>query len=146
MSRQTLVPMTSALVALLLQACGGPVTPPPVVVDSKLSDIQAKVFNLSCATSGCHNTAGARLSGNLDLTDGKAFAQLVGVASDYPHVTLKRVAAGKPEESFLILKIADPAHLDQTTYGTPMPSGSDALPAQYVEAITKWVKDGALNN
>jgi hypothetical protein len=63
-----------------------------------------------------------------------------------------RVAAGDPDHSYLVWKIAGKdatgKDLENDAQGcTPMPRTSGgALPQQHIDAIKQWIRDGALNN
>lgn len=128
-----------------LAACGGKPTPTENV-NPTLSDIQAKIFTPTCATSGCHAGDGVALSDNLDLTAGNSYANLVGVPATYQGVSLQRVKAGDPTNSFLYIKVADPTDLNTTMYGLAMPNGGNPLSTQAVQAISDWISAGAQNN
>jgi len=73
-------------------------TPAPL---SKLSDIQSKVFNTSCALSGCHGSTNNQA--NLLLTEGNSFSNLVNVQSVL-FSQFKRVVPDSSSKS-LIIKI-----------------------------------------
>ncbi len=122
-------------------------TPPPV--DQRLSfpnNIQP-IFNRSCALAGCH-TAGT-LSGNLDLSPGRSYSQLVKVPS-FQMPRLKRVVPGHPSDSYLVLKIVgDPG----TISGGPMPLGCPIPPAggsclgpDDLPAIRTWIEQCATSD
>ena len=106
-----------------------------------LKSIQANYFTDSCALSHCHDSA-QPTQGNLDLSNGKAFAALVNA----PAFQAKAKKAGKllvvpghPEQSYLYEK------LTLTTDGVLMPYG--ATEPYDVEcslaAVKKWIEDGA---
>src|SRR5687767_2962381 len=72
---------------------------PPAGIEEKLSSIQTNIFTPSCALSNCH--VGPNAMQGLDLSAGKSYASLVDVASaEVP--TMKRVAAGNADDSYLI--------------------------------------------
>jgi hypothetical protein len=133
-----------SLVAAGLVACGKPTA--TVTVQPTLSDIQAKIFTPTCATSSCHSGDGVALSDNLDLSAGNSYANLVGVPAQYQGVTLDRVKAGDPMNSFLYIKVANPETLNTTMYGLAMPNGGTPLSSQAVQAISDWITAGAQNN
>ncbi len=60
-----------------------------------------------------------------------------GIAS-FPQ-TMKRVTAGKPENSLLVTRI-------NGSKGPVMPLGKQPLSENQVQTITNWVKDGAKDN
>jgi hypothetical protein len=105
------------------------------------SAIQTQVFDVSCNFDACHSTRGR--NGGLVLQGEGAYEALVGVTPvDGAASTegLKRVVAGDPDQSFLLIKL-DPT-LD-ARYGALMPLNSDGLPADQVAAIRQWIADGA---
>ena len=103
-----------------------------------LDEIQAAVFDQSC--SGCHSgpTSGSLPSG-LDLsTADNSFAALVGIDSiQVP--SLSRVAAGDPDNSYLVQKLEGTAAV-----GGQMPLGGTPLDPTTIEDIRQWIADGAL--
>jgi hypothetical protein len=112
-----------------------PVPPNPAPL-SKLSDIQNKVFNTSCALSGCHGATNNQV--NLLLTDGNAFSNLVNVQSVlFPQ--FKRVVPDSSSKS-LIIKIL------KGEVSPRMPFNREPLPAAVIDSIAKWIDNGALNN
>ena len=103
---------------------------------SKLSDIQSKVFNQSCAISGCHGSTNTQAG--LLLVDGNSFSNLVNVQSTlFP--TLKRVEPNNSANSVLI-KIL------KGEVSPRMPFNRNPLSAAVIDSIAKWIDNGALNN
>ena len=103
-----------------------------------LDEIQAAVFDQSC--SGCHSgPPSASLPSGLDLsTADNSFAALVGTASiQVP--SLSRVAAGDPDNSYLVQKLEGTAAV-----GGQMPLGGSPLDPATIEDIRQWIADGAL--
>ncbi|MCH9695629.1 MAG: Ig-like domain-containing protein [Gammaproteobacteria bacterium] len=109
------------------------------VSGATLDDIQASVFSVSCASSGCHSgPSGNNLPAGMDLTNADAsFANLVGVSSQQ-QAALLRVAAGDPDNSYLIQKLEGTA-----ATGLRMPLGAAALDQAVIEDIRQWITDGA---
>ena len=102
-----------------------------------LDDIQAAVFTPSC--SGCHSgpTSGS-LPAGMDLSDADAsFAALVGVSS-IQEPAIQRVAAGDPDNSYLIQKLEGTA-----STGSRMPQGGPFLDQATMDDIRQWISDGA---
>ena len=99
------------------------------------SDIQP-VFDLSCATSGCHR---AGHSTSLDLSGGSSYSNLVNVESKN-YAPLKLVEPGKSEDSVLYLKI-----VGSSETGSKMPPGGTLSDAS-VANIRAWITEGAENN
>ena len=99
------------------------------------SDIQP-VFDISCATSGCHR---AGHSTNLNLTEGNSYTDLINVRS-MNYTPLKLVDPGKSEDSVLYLKI-----VGSSETGSKMPPGGTLSDAS-IENIRAWIIEGAENN
>ena len=113
--------------------------PNPTTKLAKFSAIQANVFNTKCAFSGCHNSA-SQASG-LDLSEGKAYSNLVNVPSqEVPQ--FKRVAPGNPNQSYLVMKLEGSSGIQ----GARMPRGGSPLSQATIDSIKKWIADGAPNN
>lgn len=117
-----------------------PTSPSPPGVNNApaamLSDIQQKVFSISCATANCH-ASGSSQAG-LTLSSGQSYNNLVNVQSVlYPNQ--QRVVPGNSAQSLLI----------QILRGnrTPqMPYQSNPLSSAVIDSIAKWIDNGALNN
>ena len=110
----------------------------PVMIGPTLDQIQAVVFTSTCSTGGCHSgPTGNVLPTGMDLTDADAsFAALVGISS-LQQPAILRVAAGDPDNSYLIQKIEGNA-------GVRMPFGGAALDPAIIAEIRQWITDGAL--
>jgi len=94
------------------------------------NDIQP-VFDQNCVS--CHPS-----SGNLDLTSGNSYANLVNVnASNYSG---KRVVPSDSEQSILYKKIDG-----SSAYGSNMPLGG-SLSQTEINLVKRWIDEGALNN
>jgi hypothetical protein len=108
-------------------------------MSATLDDIQAAVFGPTCSSAGCHSgPAGGGLPGGMDLTTADAsFASLVGVSS-VQQPSLSRVAAGDPDNSYLVQKIEGTA-----ATGSRMPLGGAALDQAVIDDIRQWIADGA---
>ena len=116
----------------IVSDCGDPVAEP---MSARFADIEQKVFAVSCATAGCHG--GSNPMAGLDLSQGKAYASLVGVSSvNYPGQ--QRVKAGSSGESVMIGMLR----------GTLLPSmpPSGAIDAAVIDSIAAWIDQGAQNN
>src|SRR5207249_2378428 len=104
-------------------------------------DIQKKIFDSTCATAFCHGTGAA--SGGLDLSDGAAYANLVGVLATNEAAkaaNLQRVLPNDPADSFLLLKLEGTLAAGQ---GVPMPLVGGLLPASAIDTIRRWIAAGA---
>lgn len=139
--------ITLLLVAGCLSACGGsggggtssaPPLPPPSTFDPTFSDIQASIFTISCATSGCHSGAGAPQGLQLDAAN--SFANLVGVTSN-EDANFLRVAPGDPDNSYLIQKLEGTASV-----GGQMPLGGTPLDQGVIDIVRQWISDGAIDD
>jgi hypothetical protein len=110
----------------------------PVTIGPTLDQIQAVVFDVSCATAGCHTGAGA--AGGLNLSDADtSFLELVGVASTGDPAIL-RVAAGDPDNSYLIQK------LEGTALPLMPPAPRQPIAAGDIQEIRNWITNGADRN
>jgi hypothetical protein len=103
------------------------------------SDIQP-IFTASCVDAGCHT--GARPKENLSLDAGKAFADLVFVATDQCNAERTLVVPGDVSASYLMNKLLG---TDLCT-GSQMPKAGQSLPSADLAAISSWICQGALNN
>lgn len=109
----------------------------PVVT---LAQVQESIFTPKCAVPLCHDSASA--NGDLILVDGLSEAQLVNVV---PTVLLAaqagqlRVDPGKPENSFLLIKLVGPP----PGTGSPMPLVGDPLDAAEIQLVSDWILQGA---
>jgi hypothetical protein len=118
----------------------------------RLSDIDARLFRVSCgtATSSCHSSAATGSA--LDLS-GDVYAALVNVAAQDFAATarpdggpLLRVVPGDPQNSFLAIKLRLTTNRDPA-YGSGMPPdhpGGVCQPAQ--AAVAQWIQEGAQRN
>ena len=136
----------SICVTAMASACAAEPEPEPTPpLEGKLSSLQANVFTPTCATSSCHSSTSK--AGNLELTSGKSFAQLVNVFAENGTAKaegVKRVAPGKAEESFLVIKVQTITKVD---YGVSMPTTSPTgVPADQLAAIKAWINNGAKDN
>lgn len=139
---------TIAAAALLLGACGGgsgegldengrPIAPGGGATPSgpTLASIQAKVFTVSCAISGCHG--GGTVQQGLRLDPGFSAANLINVPSPRDP-NLIRVVPGNPGASFLIQKLEG-----TQTLGDRMPQFGPYLPQATIDEIRLWIQNGA---
>lgn len=104
-------------------------------VRANFTDIEQRVFAVSCATAGCH--AGNEPASGLDLSAGRAYAQLVGVSS-LNNPSMKRIDPGSSATSAVI------GQLRRTLSPAMPPSGPIA--ASVIDSIAAWIDAGALNN
>jgi len=105
------------------------------------------IFNRSCATStACHQ--GPLPAADLNLTAGVSYGQTVDVRSS-SRPALFRVLPGKPDESYLVLKIEEGIPGDTLMpLGCPTaPQGGAVCPTpDEIESIRTWVAECAPDN
>lgn len=144
----------SALVAGLMLLATAPgcdeklrdLTGPTPALQPTLSSIQRDIFNNADAAgrpacTSCHNTRFARFNGNLDLSEGNAFANLVGVPSrDKPGAI--RVIPGDPANSYLVQKVEGAPGI----VGDRMPKTGPFLTSGQILVIRRWIELGARND
>ena len=97
------------------------------------------MFTPNCTNAGCHTGPTSNvLPTGMDLTDADAsFASLVGVPSlQVP--ALSRVAAGDPNNSYLIQKLEGTAAI-----GAQMPLIGGPLDQTVIDDIRLWIQNGA---
>ena len=137
-------PTSCALGALVLAcgalstACSGGSSPASIFQSSTPVDLQLvqnRVFTPSCAVSGCH--VGAAAPFGLDLSDGLAAGNLIGVASaEVP--AFERITPFDVSDSYLHMKLVD----DPRISGDQMPFGSSLSMAD-LELVERWIELGA---
>jgi hypothetical protein len=123
--------------------CSGP---PPTT----FSAINQQVLQPSCAHfSVCHSKTGARDAGKLDLaTDPYTALVNADCTNDQAKAEgKKRVVAGDPANSFLLIKLQLPVTAtDDGGYQESMPLKNPHLPDVDLQGIRTWIMKGALNN
>jgi hypothetical protein len=103
---------------------------------SKFSELQKNIFTPSCAIEGCH--AGSNLQANMDLSEGKAYSNIVNKQSLlFP--SSKRVVPGNKEQS-LIYK-----GLSYTFNQLKMPP-TGKISQYLIDSLGVWIDKGALND
>lgn len=109
-----------------------------VELQPTLQSIQDNLFTATCSNSGCHSgPTGSVLPAGMDLTSANAsYASLVGVAS-LQAPAVQRVAAGDPDNSYLIQK------LEGTGMNERMPFGGPYLQQSTIDVVRQWITDGA---
>jgi mono/diheme cytochrome c family protein len=105
--------------------------PPPT-----FAEVQA-LFVEHCTR--CH--AGERAPRGQDLSPEQAWESIVDRPSE-ELPALMRVRPGRPDESYLYLKITD-RHLDAGGRGRRMPLGQAPLPPAAIRTIERWILAGA---
>jgi hypothetical protein len=111
----------------------------------ELSWIQQKVFTPQCSFSGCHNGENTK-QGKIDLRNGHSYTTLVnGASALVPGATL--VVPGDPTTSYLEVMLgSQPGTIDPTVGVMPQSNGGLLLCCQKLDAIERWIMDGAMNN
>ena len=130
------------LISIIFLGCsdgGTTVTPLP----DEFSAIQARTFDKTCNSGSCHG--GSFPKALLDLTPSKSYNQLLGnpiqnSAAKSRYTGL--VVPGKPDSSFLYIKVKGP----RSDEGVQMPERLPALPDAEIEAIRTWILRGAPND
>lgn len=102
------------------------------------ADVQP-IFTGNCTGPACHT--GARPASGLSLEAGRAYAELVGVASSCPD-RRPLVTAGDVAASYLADKIAG----TNLCGGQRMPLGRGSLGAAQEDLIREWICGGARND
>jgi len=118
-----------------------------------LTWIQQNIFTASCVFSGCHNGSNNH-AGKVDLRAGMSHSHLVDFASILDP-TRKLVVANNVNASYLMLMLghvtpdmADPPAMPPPASVGYMPqsSGGQLLCCQKLDALERWINDGAPNN
>src|SRR5262249_16219423 len=143
----------AVLSSALVVGCGGgsgqESSPNPIIGPVSFSQNVQPIFNQTCAAAGCHAGASVASSGNLDLSTGVSFANLVnqpvsnGCAIQAPGVV--RVNPGDTMGSMLWRKVA----ADPSRCFSPMPLGSAGRShtnPNAFDTIERWIREGASNN
>jgi len=97
------------------------------------------ILRSRCAV--CHLTG--EEAGNMSLVPDAAYENLVGVKS--PTTGLVRVEPGKPDASYLIMKL-EGTYLSKGGSGARMPFGAEPLSADNIKLIRDWIAAGASKN
>ena len=145
---KTFLLVSALLLVAGLTACGGdsptaPTTTPTAPTGGgdtlmpTLSSIQTLVFNASCVDHHGENN----VDGDLDLTDGMSYAELVNMPS-FQVPALDLVEPSDAENSYLIHKLEGRAGI----VGTQMPPAAQPLTTAQIDVIKQWITNGAQNN
>ncbi len=131
-----------AVALLCVQGCGDEATGPSGTA-STFSSIKENILEKNCTTSSCHGKLGQR--GGLILEGEDVYNHLVGVPAVNEAANargLKLVVPGKPDSSFLLVKLTGPGAGE----GDLMPYGNQALGSSEIDAIRTWIANGAKND
>ena len=104
---------------------------------SDFTFVQDKIFSVSCAVSGCHDSNTP--SAGMDLSLGKAHASLVNVPSTQFDGWM-RVTPGSSTDSLLMVEVGGEAGPELE--GT-MPWGQPKLCDPLIDAMRRWIIAGA---
>lgn len=141
LTRKTVVMLF--LFSALLSACGaayeGTDSSACTAIEPTFGSIQTEIFSQSCAFSGCHGRGSKNAGLNLDPSSGDVYANLVG--ADASEVSLKRVAAGDPENSYLLKKLEG-----KDIQEARMPQTGEKLSSCRIQAVRDWIVSGAPKN
>ena len=116
----------------------------PQIQDSTYHDIQHDIFDKSCVNSACHGAP--TNAGGLNLAYENSYQNLVGQTPRNPSAAaagLKLIDPSRPDNSFLITKLAGPTSAD---LGERMPFAAGQLHDGKIEAIRTWIAAGAPEN
>jgi hypothetical protein len=124
------------------------VTGPTPNLQPTFSSIQREIFDTTdssgrLACINCHTNAGGRIPpAGLNLSSGASYNSLVGVSSlERPGVL--RVAAGDPDNSYLVHKLEGRAGI----VGVRMPRGNGPfLTDGQMLVLRRWIELGAKND
>ena len=94
--------------------------------------IQTQVFDASCAFSGCHGGTQSP-----QLTADVAYDNIVNKSG--PSSSFSYITPGKPQESYLFLKIIGAPGIT----GSRMPRGSGPLDQVLIDSVRSWIERGA---
>lgn len=131
----------------LLTACGELKTPTspdaggePVDPTATFTRVQNEIFTPTCAVIGCHDPLGQSSSGQMLLTQGQAYAQIVNHAStEMPN--LNRIQPNDFANSYLYRKITGAG-----ITGERMPAGGPPLSEAQIALVRNWIRRGAPND
>jgi hypothetical protein len=111
----------------------------------ELTWIQKNVLTPQCTFSGCHNGDNTK-QGKIDLRDGHSFMTLVNGDSALMAGS-KLVVPGDPTTSYLEVMLgSQPGTIDPMVGLMPQDNGNQLLCCQKLDAIERWIMDGAMNN
>ncbi len=116
-------------------------TPTPTPIPVLFGDVQDQIFKPKCSSDSCHSAVGR--AGGLILQGREGYDNLVGVEPANPTARADgflRVAAGAPNDSFLMTKVRGPS---LSAYGSRMPLIGGSLSDQEIHLVESWIAGGA---
>jgi hypothetical protein len=154
-----LLPAAATVTLALIAACS---SDPPTLAGSKdgggggdarnpypsFKDDVVPIVQASCALTACHASKESNLGIFLAYDPAQIFAEFQKTS---PTATgAKFVVAGDPAKSYLMLKLEGKqatlaAQCAAASCGAEMPPGSP-LPADKLDAVRKWISEGAKDN
>lgn len=99
------------------------------------SKIQERLFNQSCALSGCHS--GSNPTAGMNLSEGSSYNNIVGINSIF-YPQLKRIAPGDTNSSAMLQVLRKKL--------TPYMPPAGSIQANLIDSLAVWIDEGALNN
>jgi hypothetical protein len=136
-------------VVLAVLSCQNSSRDPQPTAKASYDLIQERIFDVSCAVSGCHGSpADATYAQHrLVLEKTVSYGYLVGVAPTQANAKangLLRVKAYKSDESLLYHKLnPNASHHAGKNYGSTMPLGGNPLSVGQIEFVRRWIEAGA---
>lgn len=118
-----------------IEVTGGFLLPPGTA--STWAGSVEPLFAARCALAGCHD--GNNAANGLDLRPGRAWTSIVGVASGQD-ASRDLVRPFDASESYLLAKVTGAGLLNR------MPLGQSKLADSEVEALRRWIEEGAAKN
>lgn len=97
--------------------------------------IQERLFNQSCALSGCHS--GSNPTAGMNLSEGASYNNIVGVNSIF-YTQLKRIAPGDTNSSVMLQVLRKKL--------TPYMPPAGSVQASLIDSLAVWIDEGAKNN
>lgn len=140
----------SLVTALSIAACQSNKTEEPLPTEkASFALLQERIFDVGCATSGCHASASDNTyyQHKLLLEKSVSYEYLVGAKPTQANAVadgLLRVKAFSADQSLLFHKLNfNGSHHSGKSYGSPMPLGGKPLSVGQIEFIRRWIEAGA---
>jgi hypothetical protein len=140
------IALLSATLPIVAGCGGGDASTTPDVGTGSFANLQTSVFNRSCAVSGCHVSGATAPAGNLVLTAGQSYQNLINAIPTNLNARrdgVRRVVPFKSDSSLLYQKIIVAGGAHNGEYGNIMPLGNQPLTVGQLEFIRRWIDAGA---